>query len=46
VGFDSCYFVHQKITVSILSNTTNGEEDLRQVVMDFFESELPDSGLA
>ena len=37
VGFDSRYFVHQKITTSILSNTTNGEEDLREVVMDFFD---------
>jgi CubicO group peptidase (beta-lactamase class C family) len=45
VGFDSRYFVHQKITASILSNTTNGEEDLREVVMDFFENELSNSGL-
>jgi CubicO group peptidase (beta-lactamase class C family) len=45
VGFDSRYFVHQKITISILSNTTSGEEDLRRVVVDFFENELSDSGL-
>ena len=37
VGFDSRYFVHQKITVSILSNITNGEEDLREVIMAFFD---------
>ena len=37
VGFDSRYFVHQKIIASILSNTTNGEEDLREVVMTFFD---------
>jgi CubicO group peptidase (beta-lactamase class C family) len=44
VGFDSRYFVQQKITASILSNTTNGEEDLRELVMAFFENELSDSG--
>lgn len=37
VGFDSRYFIGQKISASILSNTTNGEEDLRPVVMDFFD---------
>ena len=37
VGFDSRYLVEQKIIASILSNTTNGEEDLREVVIDFFE---------
>jgi hypothetical protein len=37
VGFDSRYLVEQKITISLLSNTTNGEEDLREVVMDFFD---------
>jgi hypothetical protein len=37
VGFDSRYFVGQKISASILSNITNGEEDLRQVVMDSFD---------
>lgn len=36
VGFDSRYFVGQKISASILSNLTNGEEDLREVVMGFF----------
>ncbi|PKO02661.1 MAG: penicillin-binding protein [Chloroflexi bacterium HGW-Chloroflexi-5] len=38
VGFDSRYFVHHRMTASILSNTTNGEEDLREVVMDFFNN--------
>lgn len=35
VGFDSRYLVNHKITVSIFSNITNGEEELRQVVRDF-----------
>ena len=39
VGFDSRYLVNQKITISILSNITNGEEELRKVVMDFFDKE-------
>lgn len=38
VGFDSRHFVDENITVSILSNLTNGEEDLREVVMEFFDS--------
>lgn len=37
VGFDSRYLVEQNITASILSNVTNGEEDLRTVVRDFFD---------
>lgn len=37
VGFDSRYFVGQKISASILSNLANGEEDLREAVMDFFD---------
>ncbi|HOD43564.1 MAG TPA: serine hydrolase domain-containing protein [Anaerolineaceae bacterium] len=36
VGFDSRYLVNQQIIISILSNITNGEEELRKVVMDFF----------
>lgn len=36
VGFDSRYLVADKVTVSILSNVTNGEEAIRDVVMDFF----------
>lgn len=36
VGFDSRYMVDQQITSSIFSNITNGEEELREVVMDFF----------
>ncbi|MBK8128830.1 MAG: hypothetical protein IPK53_07755 [bacterium] len=38
VGFDSRYLVKHKITASIFSNITNGEEELRQVVRDFFDS--------
>ncbi len=37
VGFNSRYFVADKITVNILSNITDGEEDMRDVVVDFFE---------
>lgn len=36
VGFDSRYLINQRITASILSNITNGEEELRKVIMDFF----------
>jgi CubicO group peptidase (beta-lactamase class C family)/protein tyrosine phosphatase (PTP) superfamily phosphohydrolase (DUF442 family) len=41
VGFDSRHFVEENITVSILSNFTNGEEDLREAVMAFFDSPPP-----
>jgi len=37
VGFNSRYFVADKMTVNILSNITDGEEDMRDVVVDFFE---------
>ncbi len=37
VGFDSRYFVGQKISASILSNLTNGEEDVREAAMDFLD---------
>jgi len=33
VGFDSRYTVAEKLTVNILSNITNGEEDMREVVL-------------
>lgn len=36
VGFDSRYLVDQQITISILSNITNGEGRLPEVVMNFF----------
>lgn len=37
VGFNSRYFVGQQISISLLSHITNGEEDLREVVMAFFD---------
>lgn len=36
VGFDSRYLVDSKIIISILSNITNGEEDLGEIVRNFF----------
>ncbi len=36
VGFDSRYLVQEKLTINILSNITNGEDDIRDVVLDFF----------
>lgn len=33
VGFDSRYIVADKLTVNILSNITDGEEDMREVVL-------------
>jgi CubicO group peptidase (beta-lactamase class C family) len=35
VGFDSRYLGAQKMTASILSNITNGEEAMRELVMDW-----------
>ena len=34
VGFDSRYVVKEKLTVSILSNITNGENGMRRVILD------------
>jgi CubicO group peptidase (beta-lactamase class C family) len=34
VGFDSLYIPEEKLLVNILSNTTNGEEDMREVIHD------------
>jgi len=36
VGFDSMYFPQRKLTINILSNITNGENGMRDVVRDFF----------
>jgi len=33
VGFDSRYIVADKLTVNILSNVTNGEDDMRDAVL-------------
>jgi CubicO group peptidase (beta-lactamase class C family) len=41
VGFDSRYIPDQKITVNILSNITNGEEGIRQVIQDYIKGLLP-----
>ncbi len=35
VGFDSRYLVPEKLTINILSNITNGENAIRDVVLDF-----------
>jgi len=35
VGFDSRYFVQEKLTINILSNITNGENCIRDVVLGF-----------
>jgi CubicO group peptidase (beta-lactamase class C family) len=39
VGFDSRYLVPEHVTINILSNITNGEEDIRDVVLDFFSKD-------
>jgi hypothetical protein len=36
VGFDSRYVVPEKLTINILSNITNGEEELRDVVLSYY----------
>jgi CubicO group peptidase (beta-lactamase class C family) len=35
VGFDSRYVVQESVTINILSNVTNGENDIRDVVLDY-----------
>jgi len=35
VGFMSRYLVKEKIIINILSNITNGENEIRDVVLDF-----------
>jgi CubicO group peptidase (beta-lactamase class C family) len=35
VGFDSRYLLQEKLTINILSNITNGENGIRDVVLDF-----------
>jgi hypothetical protein len=34
VGFDSRYVVEEKLTINILSNITNGEIGIRDVILD------------
>jgi CubicO group peptidase (beta-lactamase class C family) len=36
VGFDSRHLVQEKLTINILSNITNGENSIRDVVLGFF----------
>jgi hypothetical protein len=36
VGFDSRYLVREKLTINILSNITNGENTIRDVILGFF----------
>jgi len=33
VGFDSRYYVRDRLTINILSNITNGNEEMKQVVL-------------
>ncbi len=35
-GFDSRCLVQEKLTINILSNITNGENDIREVILGFF----------
>jgi hypothetical protein len=35
VGFDSRHLPHDKLTINVLSNITNGEEGIRKVVLGF-----------
>jgi CubicO group peptidase (beta-lactamase class C family) len=37
VGFDSRYLVEEAIVVNVLSNQTNGEETIREVVLDWHD---------
>jgi hypothetical protein len=36
VGFDSRYFVPEKLTINMLSNITNGENGIRDAVLGSF----------
>jgi hypothetical protein len=36
VGFDSRHLVQEKLTINILSNITNGENSIRDVLLGFF----------
>ena len=40
VGFDSRYLLSDKVIINILSNLTDGEESIRDVVMDLLSQEL------
>ena len=35
IGFDSRYIVQEKLTINIFSNITNGENDIRNIVLDY-----------
>jgi CubicO group peptidase (beta-lactamase class C family) len=41
VGFDSRYLTREKLTINILSNITNGEDGIREVVLDNLSKSLP-----
>ena len=38
VGFDSRYLVNDKLTINILCNVSDGEEEIRKVIIDFVNS--------
>jgi len=37
VGFDSRYIVQEKLNINIHSNITNGEDGIREVILNFFQ---------
>jgi len=36
VGFDSRYIVPENVTINILSNITNGEEEMRELILSYY----------
>jgi hypothetical protein len=36
VGFDSRYLVEEKLTINVLSNVTNGDHDIGDVILGYF----------
>lgn len=36
VGFSSCYIVRENLTINILSNITNGEEEIRDLILSYY----------
>jgi hypothetical protein len=41
VGFDSQYYVKNRLTVNILSNITNGNEEMKEVVLRCLQTTTP-----
>jgi hypothetical protein len=36
VGFDSRHVVPENLTINILSNITNGEEEIRELILSYY----------